>query len=178
VTSKADPISQEAASFEALFQAHWPRVYGVLFRLTGDPDEAEDLALETFWRLHQRPPRGAELNVAGWLYRVATNLGYNALRAQKRRARYEQEAGILALEHRAPPDPASAVEQAQERQRVRQALARMRPRSAQLLVLRHSGLAYAEIAAALSLAAGSVGTLLARAEREFEACYQKTGGRP
>jgi RNA polymerase sigma-70 factor (ECF subfamily) len=40
-----------------------------------------------------------------------------------------------------------------------------------LLVLRHSGLSYAEIAVALGLAPGSVGTLLARAETEFELRY-------
>ena len=46
----------------------------------GDADEAQDLALETFWRLYSSPPRRTE-NVGGWLYRVALRLGYNALRA-------------------------------------------------------------------------------------------------
>jgi DNA-directed RNA polymerase specialized sigma24 family protein len=36
--------------FEHIFHQYWERIYGVLFRLTGDPDEAEDLALETFYR--------------------------------------------------------------------------------------------------------------------------------
>src|SRR4030067_2317428 len=61
--------SEELAQFESAFQEHWPRVYGVVFRLVGDRAEAEDLALETFWRLFQRPPRMGE-NLAGWLYRV------------------------------------------------------------------------------------------------------------
>jgi RNA polymerase sigma-70 factor (ECF subfamily) len=49
----------------------------------------------------------------------------------------------------------------------------MRPREAQLLILRHSGLAYKEIAAALGVAPGSIGTLLARAEKEFERLYSE-----
>jgi RNA polymerase sigma-70 factor (ECF subfamily) len=97
----------------------------------------------------------------------------NALRARSRRRRYEEEAARLASHLTPGEDPATALEQAQERQRVRSALARMRPRSARLLVLRHSGLSYAEIAAALQVAPASVGTLLARAEREFEEHYTK-----
>jgi len=40
--------------FEVHFQKHWPRIYGVLFRMVGDAAEAEDLALEVFWQLYQK----------------------------------------------------------------------------------------------------------------------------
>jgi RNA polymerase sigma-70 factor (ECF subfamily) len=153
-----------------LFAEHWSRLCGVLFRLTGDPAEAEDLALETFWRLYRRPPQ--DLNLAGWLYRVATRLGLNALRSHKRRRRYEEQAGILEEFQNASPDPAAEAERSEQRQTVRQALARMQPRSAQLLLLRHSGLSYAEVAAILGLAPSSVGALLARAEADFEKRYR------
>ncbi len=158
-------------AFEAIFHEHYAQVYAILFRLTGDRYEADDLAAETFWRLWERPPAQHE-NLDGWLYRVATRLGYNALRAGKRRSRYEQEAGVQALESDAPLHPETQLEKAQESERVRTVLARMKPRSAQLLVLRHSGLSYAETAAALELSPGSVGTLLARAEAEFEKLYR------
>ena len=49
----------------------------------------------------------------------------------------------------------------------------MKPRPAQALLLRHSGLSYAEIAAAIGVAPGSVGTVLARAESEFEDQYTR-----
>jgi RNA polymerase sigma-70 factor (ECF subfamily) len=155
--------------FERLFDEHWNRVCGVLFRLVGDRDEAEDLALEAFWRLYHRPPH--DLNLAGWLYRVATNLGLNALRSRKRRKRYEEEAGVLDYPRNAPLDPAAEMENAEQRRMVGRVLAEMSSRPAQLLVLRHSGLSYAEVAAALGLASTSVGALLARAEREFEKRY-------
>jgi RNA polymerase sigma-70 factor (ECF subfamily) len=143
----------------------------VLVRLVGDRAEAEDLAVETFWRLWERAPARWD-NLGGWLYRVAVRLGYNALRAARRRAQYEVSAGREALELSAPPDPAQAAELAEERARVRAVLGRLPPRSAQLLILRHSGLSYQEVAAALALAPGSIGTLLARAEAEFEALYE------
>ena len=55
-----------------------------------------------------------------------------------------------------------------ERQRVRRVLSQMKSRSAKILVLRHTGLSYAEIAAAIRVSPNSVGKLLSRAEKEFE----------
>ncbi len=170
-------VRRSDAWFETAFNQHWSRVYGVLYRLVGDHAEAEDLALEAFWRLHvQQPALDSDQSLGGWLYRVAMNLGFNALRAQKRRTRYESQAGKFVLDDEQTFDLAEEVERNLEQRRVRQALANMKSRSAQLLVLRHSGLTYAELAAALSVAPGSIGTLLARAEREFEESYQDLEG--
>jgi RNA polymerase sigma-70 factor (ECF subfamily) len=173
--SSAARGNRDEAGFEALFHAHWGRVVQVLARLVGDPAEAEDLALDAFWRLYRQPP-SQDQNLGGWLYRVATRLGLNALRARQRRQQYEESAGKDALESDPPSNPAALVEQAQERQQVRRVLSLMKPRTAQLLILRHSGLSYAEIAAALDVSPASVGTLLARAEREFERRYLKASG--
>ena len=161
--------------FEATFLEHWPKVYGVLFRVVGEKAEAEDLALETFWRLYQRPPARRE-NLEGWLYRVAVNLGFNALRSQKRRTQYEEQAGKLALESDPPADPADQAELLEQRREVQEVLAQMKPRSVQLLVLRHSGFSYAEIAAVVEVRPSSVGKLLARAEDEFERVYRRFQG--
>jgi RNA polymerase sigma-70 factor, ECF subfamily len=164
------PSAEHEAAFQAAFTEHYSRVYGVLFRLLGERDEAEDLTVETFWRLWQRQPAQHE-NLGGWLYRVALRLGYNALRSARRRARYELQAGVDALEQSAPPDPAQAAELAETRSRVRAALAQLPERDAQLLMLRQAGLSYQELAAALGVAPGSVGTLLHRAETAFEWVY-------
>jgi len=61
-----------------------------------------------------------------------------------------------------------------ERETVRQVLAGLPPRQAQLLLLRHAGLTYRELAEAFDVAHGSVGTLLARASAAFKAAYQAT----
>jgi len=169
-------------AFEAIFQEHYPKVYAILFRLTGDRYEADDLAAETFWRLWERPPAQDE-NIGGWLYRVATRLGYNTLRAGQRRERYEtaaaldapavQDHGLPVHGDRANEDPAHAAERRMERARVRAILRQMPLRDVQVLILRHSGLSYKEIAAVIDVAAGSVGTLLSRAETKFEALYRR-----
>jgi RNA polymerase sigma-70 factor (ECF subfamily) len=165
----------DSENFEATFLEHWHKVYGIVFRLVGDKAEAEDLALETFWRLYQNPPSRSE-NLCGWLYRVAVNLGFNALRSQKRRTRYEEEAGTLALENNLPSNPADEAEILERRREVQEVLGQMKPRSAQLLVLRHSGLSYAEVAAAVKVKPSSVGNLLARAEDEFVKIYGRLLG--
>ncbi len=126
-----------AAQFDAVFLEHWQPIYRVLMRIVGDHAEAEDLALETFWRLYQQPP-ARDANLGGWLYRVATNLGLNALRARKRRERNEIDAGRWEIEA-ATSDPAQAIAEEEERARVREVLGKMDERQAQLLLLRHSG---------------------------------------
>jgi RNA polymerase sigma-70 factor (ECF subfamily) len=162
-----------SAEFEAVFLEHWAPVYRLLRRLVGDPSEAEDLALETFLRLYKHHPGQEEgFNLGGWLYRVATNLGLHSIRSWKRREHYEITAGRYELENSETASPAEIQAREEERQRVRQALARMNKRQSQLLILRYSGLSYKEIAEALDLAPASIGPLLVRAEREFEKQYR------
>jgi len=166
------PAWLDEPTFEAIFTEHYPRVFAILFRLTGDRAEADDLAAETFWRLWDRPPASAE-NLAGWLYRVATRTGYNALRANRRREHYESQSGQAALPLQPSADPARTVEQRSERERVRTVLRQMPLRDVQVLILRHSDLSYKEIAAALDMPTASVGKLLSRAEDRFEALYRQ-----
>jgi RNA polymerase sigma-70 factor (ECF subfamily) len=162
-------------SFESAFQEHWQRVYQVIYRLTGNVAEAEDLAVEAFWRLHSQLSVGGKPLSPGWLYRVAVNLGLNSLRASRRRSRYEDAAAQWTTENRAAGDPLELAAQTEERDRVRSVLAHLKPRSARLLILRHSGLSYAELASALDIPVASVGSLLSRAEKEFEKTYKSYG---
>lgn len=169
----------DIASFEALFHRHYDRVYGLLFRLVGNRAEAEDLAQEVFFKLYRHAFTGRflairrEHNIGGWLYRTATNAGYNAIRGRKRRWQRD----ILLV-----PDSggSAAAEQEAERREaqtaVRMVLARLPPRQTQLLLLRQMGLSYAECAAACDIAPGSVGTLLARAAKAFRRAYKEEIG--
>ena len=159
------------SEFEALFVEHWARVYRLLCRLIGDPSEAEDLALETFLRLYQHHPQNQDgFNMGGWLHRVATNLGLHSIRSWKRRERYEMTVGKYSLDEESSVE--TLARQQEEHRLVRLVLARMNKRQSQLLILRHSGLGYKEIAKELNLAPSSIGPLLVRAEREFEKQYR------
>ncbi|HEX2697173.1 MAG TPA: sigma-70 family RNA polymerase sigma factor [Anaerolineales bacterium] len=160
-------------SFESHFEKHWDSIYRLLLRMLGDPAEAEDLALEAFYRLYQRRPKDEKgFNIGGWLYRVATNLGLQSIRSFKRRQHYEMTAGKGIIEEAPEDRPAEMLAKEEEHQMARLALAQMNPRQSQLLVLRYSGRTYQDIASALNLSPASIGPLLLRAEREFEKRYR------
>ena len=140
--------------------------------MTGDPAEAEDLALETFFRFYRQPPRSGEgYNPGGWLYRVATNLALHSIRSAQHRQHYEMAAGKGTLEDPPETRPAQILESREEHRLTRLALAKMNPRRAEMLVLRYSEMAYKDIALALDLSPTSIGPLLLRAEHEFEKIY-------
>lgn len=165
------------AWFEAAFHRHYPRLVGLLTRLTGDRGQAEELAADVLAKVNRRPPalRSPE-DLEPWLYRVAANAGLDAVRANTRRRRHEDAASAEQARTTSIADALSGVLQRERCARVRSVLARLKPRDAELLLLRADGLAYREIAQALGVQPGSVGTLLARAEAEFERRYRARYG--
>lgn len=155
-------------AFEQVFEKHWPPIYGFLARMVGDPSEAEDLALETFYRLYRRSNLlDPGFNVAGWLHRVAINLGLHSIRTFKRRLAHELNVGRLSNDDSQAGSPLQILTEREEHDLARTALAKLRTRDSQLLLMRYSGATYKEIAEALSLSPASIGPLLLRAEREF-----------
>ena len=172
------------ARFEALFLRHYRRVHAILARLLPTPEAVEDAVQEVFLRLYrqERPPVDpADDEALGrWLARVATNVGLNALRTDRRQAARLQRGALLGhaedVGREAGQDPARSALVREEAELVERALAGMAERARACLLLRHGGLSYAEIAAALDVAPGSVGTILARAEREFRRRYLELAG--
>jgi len=163
--------------FETLFVKHYPRIIGILWRIVGDHGRAEDLASEVFLKLYRRPlAQEPEANVGGWLYRTATNLGIDALRAMARRSRFEQAAGQNAGQHKPAENGFERVARFERAHRVRTVLAELKPAQAQLLLQRASGDSYKELSVALEIEPGSVGTLLVRAEAAFEQRYRELFG--
>ena len=149
----------DSQAFEQLYDALGASVYGVARRVVRDPNRAEDVAQEVFRSFGRSPVPAPE--AAGWLTVAATHTALNLLRSGRRRSAREETA------REAPavvPDVADQVITRDERSAVRAALGRLPAKQAAALVLRHSGLSYAEVAAALDLSPGSVGTTVRRAE--------------
>ena len=165
------------SAFEELFLRYYGRIVAVLVRLLGERDRAEELANDVFVKLYRYPlPSRPDGNLGGWLYRTATNLGVDALRAAARRRHYEQAAAHSAAQKGGTPNPLDEVLREERRNLVRAVLAALRPAQAQILILRSSGLSYNDLAESLGVRRGSVGTMLARAEREFERRYLQMHG--
>jgi RNA polymerase sigma-70 factor (ECF subfamily) len=160
----------EEAEFRAVFLERYSRILAMLIRLLGDRSCAEETTNEAFWRLYRQPALQVDGNVGGWLYRTATNLGIDALRASGRRRQYEEAAGG-AEDGAKTSSPLEDLLREEKCHRVRAVLSLIKPAQAQLLILRSSGLTYKELASALNVKITSIGTLLNRAEEEFRNRY-------
>ena len=160
----------DEAEFRAVFLQHYTRIVVILVRLLGDRSHAEEVATDALWRLYRKPAVQVDGNVGGWLYRTATNLGIDALRASSRRRQYE-EAAATAVKESSADGPLEDLLREEGCSRVRAVLASIKPAQAQLLILRSSGLSYKELADVLDVKMGGIGTMLNRAEEEFRDRY-------
>jgi len=154
-------IRVEDEAFEALFTTEYGRVVGIANRVLADVHEAEDVAQEVFMDFHRLHSATAEYGPA-WLHRAAAHASLNRLRGARRRQKRELAQALDEGDRTL--DPQKQAEMAEDRRRLREALARMAPKPASVLVLRASGLSYAEVAQALGVGIGQIGTLLRRAE--------------
>ncbi|MEZ4769344.1 MAG: sigma-70 family RNA polymerase sigma factor [Caldilineales bacterium] len=171
-----DHARRTEGAFDALFLAHYESVFRQAYRVTGNAQEAEDLAQEAFVRLHGQtfsPDR--DHSERAWLLKVVTNLAFNAIRGNRRRDRREE---VVYGHQPVAVDPADAVVRRDEQERVRLVLQRLPERQASLLLLRHAGLSYNELASVLDVAPGSIGTVRARAHAAFAAAYQDAAAGP
>lgn len=158
--------------FDTTFDEQYPALVRYCHRFTGDRDLAEDVAQECMFRLFGSDVRGAPEGVRAWLFKTASHLLRDQWRVESNRRR------LLALHPvapRAPEPPDRSLERAEERDLASAALHTLSPRDREVLLMRYSGFSYREIAEALEMAEGSVGTTLARAERRFEAAVRRAG---
>ena len=159
-------------AFESLFRQYQRDVYRWIVRIVREPAAAEDLTLETFWRIHKahagfRP----DANFGAWLRRIATNLALDHLRRRRPDVALEND---VAAEQK----PDSAVQQ-QTRMALRKAFAELPPR---LRVVVQLGLveddSYSEIAQALGISAGAAKTRMFRGVRLLRKKLRRLGVHP
>ena len=161
-------------NFEATFEELYPGLFRYCHRLTGDPDLADDLAQEAFVRLYDRRVEGTEEGLRAWLFRTATHLVRDRHRVGENRRRLLEAHPVLPG---GPAPPDEAVQRREQVAHVREALEHLSKREREILLLRHAGFSYREIAEAVEVAPSSVGTLLVRAERNFVSVYGSPGRR-
>ena len=129
-----------------------------------DADRARDLAQDAFARALGQSPD----NPRAWVFRVASNLANDEARsAIRRRKHLVLIKGEAEARQEAAPDPKDQLEQLERVEAVRKALDQLGERDREALLLWDAGLNYQDIAAATGLAAGALGTTLARARRRL-----------
>lgn len=157
---------------DELFVSHYERITRVIGRVIRDQARAEELAVEVFLKWSRNPGAhgsGAE----GWLYRTAARAALDEWRRQARRQRIEK---VLVTFLPAPRTPEQCHAAEAEQQRVRAVLAHLDARAGGVLLLWSEELSYREIAAALEINPGYVGSLLSRAQNAFRKEYVKRYG--
>jgi RNA polymerase sigma-70 factor (ECF subfamily) len=146
-------------AFETLFRQHQKQVYGWIVRIVRDSGIAEDLTVETFWRIHQARARfRSDGNFAAWARRIATNAALDHLRRARRETELPED---LLTEAR--PDPAVRSE---TRDQIRDALAALPtkyPLVATLALIEEES--YENIAAAAGISVALVKVRVFRAVR-------------
>jgi RNA polymerase sigma factor (sigma-70 family) len=156
-------------TFRRLFDEQFPSLFRYLDRLSGDPDLAADLAQEAFVRLYRRGE--VPDDARAWLGTVASNLFRDERRRSRRRLRLlDAQPAELTLGAPSPSTDAAVIER-EQRESVRQALDGLSLRDRQMLLLRHEGYSYREIAQALGVTETGVGTMLVRAAAAFRAAF-------
>lgn len=163
----------EVDAFEALFRQHQRAVYGWILRITRNPAAAEDLTIETFWRIHRACSRfDPAMGFEGWARRIATRVALDWLRAR----RPESELSFEACAEPAAPTEADAAVTAEIRLKTALAFGRLPPKlriAATLAVIEE--LPQKDVAAALDISVAAVKLRVFRALRLLRKDLEKQG---
>ena len=159
----------DADDIERLFRSYHAGLVRYLARRLGDRDWAEDVAQETFVRAMRQEQLTSERS---WLFAVATNLVRDQARTDDRRRKHLEQLAAEARAAELEAPETTALERAQDAALARRALEQLAERDRNALLMREEGLDYQEIASALELSPGSVGTTLARARRRLAEAYE------
>jgi RNA polymerase sigma-70 factor, ECF subfamily len=171
----------DAAAFETLVTERSGEIYGLLYRMTDNVEEAHDLTQETFLRAFQSIGhfRG-ESDLRTWIYRIAINQARNRWRWWRRRRREATVSidapeiggghlGLVAtLKSNTIRDPEQDALLSERERALKKALGSLKRVYREAVILRDiEGFAYEEIASALSISVGTVKSRLARGRQEL-----------
>jgi RNA polymerase sigma-70 factor, ECF subfamily len=159
---------EDAPSQDEIARRYGPTVYSMAYRLTGDRDEARDLAQDVFVRVYRNLDRYQPGSFEGWLYRITKNLFLDRMR---RRGRLRVEP-LPEEEWRQPrepePGPAERAEEGVLRGDLDRALQTLPPTFRTAVVLCDvQGLSYDEIAQATGWPIGTVRSRIHRGRRSL-----------
>lgn len=170
-------------AFAQLMRANETRIYNLALRMTGNSEDAMDLAQEAFlnaWRGLKFFKGDSAFST--WVYRLASNACIDHLRRAKRRQDISQPMPVDEENDSQPdiPDERFQPEHELERQELRQAvtngLQQLSDEHRQVLVMREiNGLSYQEIADVLDLEPGTVKSRIARARNSLRKILVDSG---
>ena len=166
-----EPSLAAPVELEQLFQAHHVRALKAAYRITGSMSDAEDVAQAVFLRIAQRHAyREAIANPESYIYRAAVNAALDLLRRRRREAAVPLEDVDPVSARRLPDQDWETVE---TRAWLRQALAGLSPRTAEMFALRYiEDYSNREVARLLGTSPAVVAVLLHRARARLRSEFR------
>jgi RNA polymerase sigma-70 factor (ECF subfamily) len=159
-----DPSSVPMPELESLFREHHDRVFRAAYRITGSVVDAEDVLQTVFLRLSRRANVNLEPNPASYLHRAAVNASLDLMRSRGRAESIPLDDLALTLATNPRLSPESQQRNRELRGVIRQAIAKLGEKSAEMFVLKYyEGYDNTEIARLMGTSAMVVGVLLHRA---------------
>jgi RNA polymerase sigma-70 factor (ECF subfamily) len=160
-------------AFEELVKKYQREIYNLACRLVQDPEEAKDMAQQTFMQayIHIREFRG-QSQFRTWLFRIAINQCYNFFKTKKKFGDPvdSQELVVVEEDH----NPQEGLIAAEDRNRLYAALERLPPKQRAVLTLKlEQGLSYQEISKELGGTAGAARVNFCQAVKTLKK-YMKT----
>jgi RNA polymerase sigma-70 factor, ECF subfamily len=160
-------LGADRRGFEAFYAAHFARVVGAAYLMTGSREEARDLAQETFARAYERWETVSRYEEPGaWLQRVVTNLATSWRRRQRLRAR--ETIAESTVPSPDVPEPA-----------ILRALLRLTPAQRAVIVLRfYADQSVAQVSKILGKRPGTVRALTSQGLSRLREAAELQGVRP
>ena len=170
----------DQAAFEAIFQRYERPIYGFIYRMMGNPEDANDLTQECFIRAYKALGQTSDdLNVSAWLHRIASNACLDVLR-RRQRIRWlpwETHKHEHLLHGRPSDDPERNVLSSETQVSVQRVLNQMSARNRMALVLReYEGMSCEDIGEIMGLSRSAVKSVLFRGREEFRKLYRTLEG--
>lgn len=166
----------DQAAFEAIFERYSRQIYGYIYRMMGNPEDADELTQECFIRAYKNLSHTSqELKLSAWLHRIASNACLDVLRRRQRIRWLPWESHKHEhLLHARPLDDPERNALSQETQLVvQQVLNKMSPRNRMALVLReYEGMSCEDIGQVMALSRSAVKSVLFRGRQEFRHIYE------
>lgn len=163
-----DTAVDAPASWEDLVRDHASRVYRLAYGLTGNPHDADDLTQNVFDRVLRNLASYKAGNFDGWMYRITVNLFRDQVRRNRGLRLEPLREDTIDLHAARQLSPEQAVSEPVFDDDVRDALAALHPGVRVTVLLRDvDGLTYDEIAAALGVARGTVGSRVHRGRAQL-----------
>ncbi len=171
--------SRDPGAFDELVSRYRARVYGMIYNMVHNEQDAWDLAQDSFLKAWKSLPRfRGQSSFYTWIYRIVMNVTIDWLRKKQVKgggAEFNDELQVKEIDPasrtvpHADPLPHQRMEQGEIRGRIEAAIAQLSPEHRAVILMKEiEGMQYHEIADSLGCSIGTVMSRLFYARKKLQ----------